>query len=166
VLTGQVVDLHDLIGTAARELVERCAGRSSVADRFRLVADWIAGRIAASPGPDPAIAWTAGQIDRNRGAISIAALRAETGWSKARLAGTFREQVGVVPKLYARVVRFGRVLNLLQAGAEPLAQIAVAAGYYDQPHMNADFRQLGGIVPSEFLAARHPVGDGTTAADP
>ena len=81
------------------------------------------------------------------------------------MAATFREQLGLAPKLYARVVRFGRVLGMLQPGTEPLIEVALTAGYYDQPHMNADFRELGGLVPREFLAARHPVGDGTTAAD-
>ena len=57
------------------------------------------------------------------------------------------------------------MLSLLQKGSEPLADVALAAGYYDQPHMTVEFRELAGITPSQFLAARHPAGDGSTAAD-
>ena len=38
------------------------------------------------------------------GGISIAALREETGLSKARLASGFRDQVGLSPKVFARII--------------------------------------------------------------
>src|SRR5437588_11929303 len=62
--------------------------------------------------------------------------------------------IGAPPKRYARILRFRRVLSLLQSGAAPLADLALDAGYYDQPHMNAEFRELSGFSPREFLAAR------------
>jgi AraC-like DNA-binding protein len=43
---------------------------------------------------------------------------------------------------------------MVNAGADSLAGVALAAGYYDQPHMNAEFRELSGFSPREFLAAR------------
>jgi AraC-like DNA-binding protein len=42
---------------------------------------------------------------------------------------------------------------MLNSGASSLADIAADAGYYDQPHMNAEFRELSGFSPREFLAA-------------
>ena len=91
--------------------------------------------------------------------------RRSTGFSKTRLASGFRDQIGLAPKLYARVVRFRHLLRMLQDGQAPLADVALSATYYDQPHMSAEFRVLGGITPREFLAGRHPVGDGSSAAD-
>ena len=106
------------------------------------------------------------QLDASRGTIPIAALRERTGLSKARLVETFRDQVGLPPKLYGRVVRFRQALALLQrAGSTRLTDVALDACFYDQPHMNAEFRALAGVTPREFLATRHPVGDGSTASD-
>jgi AraC-like DNA-binding protein len=116
-------------------------------------------------GVDPAIAWAAGRIEQSGGAVSIAELRQQTGLSKTRLAEAFREQIGLAPKVYSRVVRFRSAAALLQKGAEPLVEVALAAGYYDQPHMNAEFRDLSGLSPTEFLAARYPTGDGNTVGD-
>jgi AraC-like DNA-binding protein len=47
--------------------------------------------------------------------------------------------------------------TLVSAGEGTLADVALAAGYYDQPHMNGEFRELSGFSPREFLATvRYP----------
>jgi len=160
-----VVDLDDLVGRAADELAERCYDAASVGERLRRAADWVAERVMKARRVDPTIAWAAGRIEQNGGAVSIAELRQQTGLSKTRLAEAFREQIGLAPKLYARVVRFRSAAALLQKGAVSLVDVALAAGYYDQPHMNAEFRELSGLSPTEFLAARYPTGDGNTIGD-
>jgi AraC-like DNA-binding protein len=166
VVSGLHVALRDLVGRAAEELRERLAEATTVERRLRLAARWVGDRIVRAGGLDPAVAWTAARIERSRGAVSIGALRQRTGLSKARMVLAFREQIGVAPKLYARTLRFGRTAELLQGGAGRLAEVALTAGYYDQPHMNAEFRELSGLTPREFLARRHPMGDGTTVAEP
>jgi AraC-like DNA-binding protein len=125
----------------------------------------VAARIARGRGVDEAIAWLASRIHASGGTASVTALRQATGLPATRLRSAFHEQIGVTPKVYARLVRFGRALAMLQRGDRRLADVALDAGFYDQPHMNAEFRDLGGLSPREFLAARHPNGDGTTAMD-
>lgn len=89
--------------------------------------------------------------------MGLAALRAQTGLTDARLISLFREQVGVTPKRLARIHRFDRALNLLTRERGTLATVAQRAGYFDQPHMNADFREMAGLTPREFLVAtRYP----------
>ena len=157
-LAGQSnVDLQDVVGATAAELRERCLESGSAEEQVRRAAAWIEGRIARALEADPAIAWTAAQIQDRQGAVSISRLRDRTGLTRTRLAAGFRDQIGVTPKLYARILRFRRTLGLINQGEEPLAEIALAAGYYDQPHMNAELRELSGLAPGEFLAAaRYP----------
>jgi AraC-like DNA-binding protein len=164
-VTGLSVDLADLVGADARELSDRCAAAKDVEARLRLLARWLAGRIARARAMHRAIAWSVHELDVTAGATSIARLREHAGLSKSRLVAAFRDQVGVEPKRYARIARFHRVLSRLQAhDGRRLVEVAFEGGFYDQAHMNAEFRQLAGITPREFLAARHPVGDGSTAA--
>ena len=154
-LTGITVDLGDLFGSAAAELMERCQEAEDGEEILRIAADWIARRLARSPAADPAIAWTAAEIERQAGAVSIAGLRERTGLSKTHLAAVFRDQIGVLPKHYARIHRFRHALGLLRRRELPLVEIALAAGYYDQPHLNAEFREMAGMTPGELLAAAH-----------
>jgi AraC-like DNA-binding protein len=150
--SGRVVDLGDLVGRAASELAERCDEARSAEDRVRHIAAWVSTRIARAPQLDPRIAWAATRIEQSHGSVAIAKVQDQTGLSKKRLIESFREQIGVTPKLYARILRFRRGLTLLHEGRMGLSQIALAAGYYDQSHMNLEFRELGGLAPSDFLA--------------
>jgi hypothetical protein len=42
----------------------------------------------------------------------------------------------------------------LQRSNLELARVALDAGYYDQPHMNAEFREMAGLTPRQFRAGR------------
>jgi AraC-like DNA-binding protein len=68
------------------------------------------------------------------------------------------------PKTLARVLRFKHALGLLQRddGAR-FAEIAETCGYYDQAHLNRDFRAFAGAPPTDFLARRLPDGGGIAA---
>ena len=155
-VTGRTVDLGDLIARDTSELVDRCNAARAASERMSIIARWIDKRIALRvAGP---VAWMVSRIDRHHGAISIDALRDRIGLSWARLAAEFRDQVGVTPKRYARLVRFQRALALAHESPElPLSSLALSAGYYDQAHMTGDFRTFAGITPAEFRSTlRYP----------
>lgn len=153
-LTGLTVDLEDVVAEAAAELAERCVRAVTPEGRVRAAAAWVESRLGSNRAADPAVAWMADEIERRAGGVSIGRLQGRTGWSKSRLAAVFREQIGVPPKTLARVLRFRRALEMVNREERALSEIALAAGYYDQPHFNAEFRDLSGFSPTEYLARR------------
>jgi methylphosphotriester-DNA--protein-cysteine methyltransferase len=159
-ISDLTVDVADLVGTAAAELAERAAAAPDVAGCLRATAGWIAGRLAKAPCLDPAVARALARIDHQGGALSIAALREEIGSTKTRFTTAFREQVGVTPKVYARLRRFRRLVALLHPGTLALADAALEAGFYDQAPMNAEFRELAGSTPQRVLRRALPHGRG------
>jgi AraC-like DNA-binding protein len=157
-VTGLVIALEDVLGPRARELVDRCRAAASREARLGVAVTWVAGRLRDARPVEPPVAWAADEIERHGGHLPIARLRTETGFSKTRLVRAFRDQVGVPPKLFARIVRFRAALEMIERGPRSLADVALAAGYYDQPHFNAEFRELTGMSPRELLVARYPSG--------
>jgi AraC-like DNA-binding protein len=152
-------DLGDLLGRTVAELAERCVDAATGIERVRRTVSWL-GRQLQRPDAgiaDPAVQWVARSIAATGGSRAIGSLRAEAGLTDGRLIALFRQQVGVTPKRLARIHRFDRALTLLTRGGGTLADVAFRAGYYDQPHMNAEFREMAGLTPREFLAAtRYP----------
>ncbi|MCA9516791.1 MAG: AraC family transcriptional regulator, partial [Myxococcales bacterium] len=65
----------------------------------------------------------------------------------------FSDCVGVGPRDFARATRLQRALRLA-ANAPSWGEVAAAAGYYDQAHLNGEFRDLLGLTPSAFAARR------------
>ena len=86
--------------------------------------------------------------------MPIGRLADEVGWSHRHLIARFRRQVGLRPKMVARLVRFdGLCRRLDQAGGRPdWGRVAAEAGYADQAHLARDFRQFTGTTPTQFLA--------------
>ena len=109
--------------------------------------------------PDVAHAWR--RLVGSHGGVAIGALARELGWSRRHFGERFRDHVGLAPKPAARVLRFRRVLDLLGQGDAPrLADIALDSGYYDQAHLNRDFRAFTGGSPREYLRRLLPDGGG------
>jgi AraC-like DNA-binding protein len=166
VLAGRAVDLEALHGRAARVLMERCRHAPTAGGCLAVARAWLEDRLRTPwRPPAPEVLWAARRIEGAGGAIATEALRRDAGFSKARWARTFQAQIGLTPKLYARVVRLSRWLATAPQAEANLAR-AATHGYYDQPHMTAEVRRLTGLTPRQLLARRHPVGDGSTAAEP
>jgi len=152
-LTGRAVELEDVLGPEGRELPERLAQEPGWGDRFDLLDRVLARRMsqAAKPRADMLRAWRV--LRESDGNVGTGALAGDLGCSRRHLARRFREEVGLAPKTFARVLRFGRVTRRLRgAGPGRLAEIAQDCGYYDQAHLNRDFREFAGLTPSAYTA--------------
>ena len=54
------------------------------------------------------------------------------------------------------MIRFDRTVSRLRRVDDSLAEVAYACGYYDQAHLNREFRELAGTTPRLFRAAILP----------
>jgi AraC-like DNA-binding protein len=153
-LVNRTVALDELL-PGVRELTDRLRGARSWAARFELVDTFLLRRLADSTSDSPGVEWSWEHLRRTQGRAHIGTLADELGWSHRRLIVRFREHIGLTPKTLARVIRFDRAVAALRRPVvRNLADIAFDCGYFDQAHMNRDFRELAGTTPTSFLAAR------------
>ncbi|GAA2099528.1 hypothetical protein GCM10009801_71260 [Streptomyces albiaxialis] len=175
-LTDRAVRLGELWGAAGDRLAEELAaeGTDAAAVLARLERALLARLEGHGPPPDPA---------RGRLLLSAAAalspvpgdgpgrvreVARDLGVSERQLRTLFTRGIGLPPKRFARIARVRTVLARgttgtagagtgVRTGAERAgARLALAAGYYDQSHMAAEFRELIGVTPSAFLAGERP----------
>lgn len=163
-LTNQVVGLDDLVGGVGVEFGERLAELSSWPARFELLNAELGRRLEQGPPVSPDTAWAYRELSQCDGDMRIAELSSRIGCSRRHLASRFRQQVGMTPKAFARILRFHRVVRAVREGVSGgWADMAADAGYYDQPHLNREFLALAGVTPAGHRQALLPGGAGVAA---
>lgn len=143
-----------LLGRAVRDLVDRSVPVHDLPglDVDRLLEDPVGALTAGltgRPAGDDLVATAAELLASG----NVAATARRLHISERRLRTLFADGVGLSPKHFARI---GRVRAVLSARQVRWADVAVAAGYYDQSHMTAEFRHLMGVPPAAFVAGRRP----------
>lgn len=153
-LAGTDVDAGCVLGPLAAELRERVCLAPDWPARFRVVDELLAGRADPDRAPAPEVRFAWRRLCASGGTVGPAELAAETGWSGRYLSRRFGVEIGLSPKVAARVARFDRARHRLQAagGAFPLARLAAECGYYDQAHLSREFSALAGVPPARWWA--------------
>lgn len=157
-LTNLAVEVRDVLGPEADVLVERMAATPDWAARFDLLDAALLTRLEYGPRPTPEVAQAWQLLSGSAGAIPIARIAAEVGWSQGYLTRRFTQQVGLAPKASARVLRFCHAVALLGRGATSLTEVSTTCGFYDQAHLNREFRAIAGTTPGRMVAARRVEG--------
>lgn len=160
-LTNRAVDVGQLPGRWLDRLRGRLAEAPGWPERFALLDRVLAARLSVSPPVDARLDWAWRRLVASGGLGSVGALADELGWSRRHLASRFRQEVGLPPKMAARLLRFQQAyaaLTDLAAAAGPgvvgdWAAVAAGCGYYDQSHLIRDFHQFAGGTPAALLAA-------------
>ena len=81
---------------------------------------------------------------------SVTALAGELGWSRRHLLTRFRHAYGPSPSTVARLARFERARHAVAHGL-PLARVAAECGYFDQAHLNREWREFAAATPTQTV---------------
>jgi AraC-like DNA-binding protein len=156
-LAGEVVELEELLGGPTAELCDRLKEATSWNARFAVLDDVLACalRDARPIAPEVVHAWNC--LSRSDGGIAVNELAREVGWSRRHLSERFRAEIGLSPKVAARVMRFEHAKRLLQQRNRlGLADVAASCGYYDQAHLTREWNDLAGCTPTTWIAEELP----------
>jgi len=82
--------------------------------------------------------------------VTLPELARCAGLSAFHLCRVFRESVGMPPHAYQTQVRVRRAKSLLRARV-PIAEVAAAAGFYDQAHLTRHFKRIVGLTPGRYV---------------
>lgn len=158
-LRDQSIDLHLLFGPdfepVEARIRARCSFRHFVAEMEAFLGARIDVARAASrayAAVDRAVA----AIFRARGRGPLPRAREDLDIGPRHLQGCFRALTGLSPRQLAAMVRFQASLPPLREG-RPLADLAMACGYYDQAHFSREFRRFAGTTPTAWRRAQSPL---------
>lgn len=151
------VELGDVAGPSALELWERLQMATTWRDRFA-VCDDVLGRLAPGRQPSRHIERAWRTLVDSAGTVPIGELASAVGYSRQHLSRQFRDELGLAPKLAARVIRFERAHHMLMTTPSfvTIGQVAAACGYADHAHLVREFQSLAGCTPTELAEGQAP----------
>jgi AraC-like DNA-binding protein len=163
-LTNCSVPLEDILGPMARRLEMELYDAPTWDARFDILDRVLTARLMAATPPSREVVWAWCRMVQTGGRIGIGRIVDEVGWSQKHLIARFREDIGLSPKIMARVLRFSNAARVLRGPTPPrLTDIALDCGYYDQAHFTRDFRAFAGVTPTELVSSLLPDGGGISA---
>ncbi len=157
-LQNQHVALRELWGSAGDTLRERILAAPTPRAKLLLLEAELLQRVIRPLQRRAEVEFAVARLNEAPHDYTIAMLSEHVGLSARRFTRLFSLQVGLTPKLYARVQRFQRVLECMQdSAARDWTEVAQDCGYFDQSHLIRDCRSLSGFTPTELAARR--IGD-------
>jgi AraC family transcriptional regulator len=92
--------------------------------------------------------------DRFAEQLTLGEIAKSVGAHPTHIARSFRKHYGTTVGEYIRSLRLDWAASRLETTADSIADIASAAGFYDQSHFSHHFKKYLGASPLEFRASR------------
>lgn len=152
-ITDEVVALADFSSRLERDLLAVCERHHTLRMRAGALDSYLCAQLA-NTNSDSQILDLAKTIVDQGGVISVDRLASDAGVSNRQLERRFLREVGLGPKLLARIVRFQEVFRAVEQCDAAWATVAVECGYYDQAHLIRDFNQFAQQTPAVLFASQ------------
>jgi AraC-like DNA-binding protein len=160
VLRTRVGQLHEALGLPGSEL--------EAESRLALIRERLSGHLRhdqAAPAEyrDPRLARRLRELldERAPGGVTLEEAALEVRAHPTHLVRVFTRAYGMPPHLYLTGRRVDLARRLLLTGERP-AEVALAAGFYDQSHLTRTFRRALGVSPARYAKNTVRTGSGRT----
>jgi len=151
-LTDAAYDAYAVIGPEIPRLENELGDIPGFAERIQLIEERLIRMLGCHSTLDP-VAIAANSLFASNGIHRVSAMAIDSGLSPRQFERRFLAQVGVPPKLYARIIRFNAALDhKLRWPSRAWSRIANDHDFYDQMHLVHDCRAFTGESPSRFVA--------------
>jgi AraC-like DNA-binding protein len=146
------VNLETLWGRPAVELRERLCDGATPAERFRLLEEALLAHLFRPLEHHYAVPTALDAFGQTATCATVRDVARHIGLSQRRFIQVFTEEVGLMPKLFSRVRRFQRTMDLVRRTTAPdWARLAADCGYFDQSHLIRDFFMFSGFSPTDYI---------------
>lgn len=152
-MTDNFYEASDVIDKGMRIYNERLNEAGDLIMMKILTDEFLLKHLIKSKANDPYNSITAASafLFENSARVNIKRLAYEANMSLRTFELKFTRQVGIPPKLFARITRFNYALLIkIRNISTSWTEISHKCGYYDQMHFIKEFKQFAGDTPLNF----------------
>lgn len=151
ILVNSRMDLHLLLGEATQPLIQSISHATCIEDKIKVLEDFLLALIPQAKSRLSIIDDVAFFMDEKAGRVVIEEVADRYHISKRYLEKRFLEKVGVSPKFYARMKRFGKLANkAVHASKIDWQDIVEENGLHDQSHLVKEYIEFNKISPAKY----------------
>jgi AraC-like DNA-binding protein len=159
-LIDKMVDNEELLSKEVLLVQEQLHEAPTLKDCITLLEKFLINKIVSQKPKyrHRGIVWAADLLIQQKGFCSIKKLAHHCNMTLQTFEVQFIEQVGLSPKIFSRLLRFGLAVDLkLYQPDKSWTQIAHTCGYFDQAHFIKEFKKFTFLTPNKFIKTMHPV---------
>lgn len=145
-LTNQHIDINELVKPI---ITDQLLNSTDTDQRIKLLSSFLMHQAKKRESENEKVNLAIIQLQKGE---SLKNIQTELNISERSLERYFNQQVGISPKLYARINRFQSALESIRhTQFDKLSDIAYQRDYFDQSHFIRDFKKFAGTSPKHFM---------------
>ena len=150
-LTDERICFSEICPESCKELHGSIRSTQGNQEKVQLLEDYLLRILKRPKYGEAAIIESANAIFDDKGKANITALLDKVPMSRRNFERKFLEEVGISPKTYAKIRRFGYTCSLMAGNRDVNLMDALHhGGYYDQSHFIKDFKYFSGRTPRRY----------------
>jgi AraC-like DNA-binding protein len=156
-LNDDCYDLLQITDVPVADYYQRLQSSDSLKDRVKIISELITALIEHQDvAQHDEVQSAIHQIIAAHGAVKMKDVQATTGMSERTFERAIKQETGLTPKQFARIIQFQySVDELKQEDDSSLTAISMSSGFSDQSHFIRVFKEYTGITPSAYLTQAH-----------
>lgn len=146
------VEANLIIGNKLKEIEEKVFYETDISGKLKIIEKWLLDCFVSAYQHKLSLPRKLESLNVSKGLIKINDIF-ENGADYKKAQRTFREYIGISPKLYARMLRFESIHNELRNLKQfDWMNIVAKYNFHDQSHLIKEFKFFTGITPNEFIS--------------
>ncbi|MEX2565511.1 MAG: AraC family transcriptional regulator [Cyclobacteriaceae bacterium] len=159
-IVNQLICMQEIFPHESAAIGSTAAGEKCVTKQLSAMEDFLWARIQnKTENNHHVLSQAISIIEQHHGNICIKKLAEMLQICTRSLERRFLEILGIPPKSYSKIIQFNYAFRLLAQNNKKIGDIALEAGYYDQPHFVRQFRKASGICPTHFCSTHQLTGN-------
>lgn len=154
-MSDRVVDADLLWGRRFAHLREHLHEIKDIGLKFAAAERFLLKQFQQRFTLNPAVEFALAEIVRSPDQLNLGRLSRKIGYSQKHFISLFKQQVGVTPKAYLKIMRFQKAIaEIEKTGAANWAEISQDCGFYDQAHFIHNFKSFSGFTPEDYFSRK------------
>ena len=150
--TGERIAFSKIEAEFANVINQKIENAESAQERVAIIENYFLERLPSTDFATKEIIKAANEIYEKKGQLNILGLMEKVPMSRRTIERKFLNEVGVSPKIYAKIRRFGNTCSLMAGKRDvDLMDVLHEGGYYDQSHFIKDFKYFSGRTPKMYV---------------